>query len=139
MAPHPLYEKVILQHSKHPCNFGSVSNPTIEVENENPVCGDRISLQVVLRGNQISDIKFRGNGCAISQASASLMTERVKGETLEEAGNLLALFKRMVLESDSSGRDELGKLMAFEQVRKFSIRKKCAVLAWDALGLCLGR
>jgi nitrogen fixation NifU-like protein len=135
-----LYQEVILDHNKSPRNFRKLENPSHSIEGFNPLCGDRIQLYVRLddRG-VIEDIGFQGSGCAISKASASLMSTVVKGKTREQAEALFQGFQRMVTSEIGSEADldGLGKLAVFSGVREFPARVKCAVLAWHALNAAL--
>ena len=132
MTPEILYQDFILRHFQNPQNYGILESPTIEAEQENPVCGDEITLQVKIENNLISDIKFQGKGCAISIASASLMTENVKSMDLKNVQSLMESFRSMFLEKNYDDRN-LGDLKRFAVVKKFPIRIKCALLAWIAL------
>jgi len=130
-----LYQEVILDHYRHPRNFGSAAVACIRVEHDNPVCGDQITLMIVLNNDGIlEDIKFEGAGCAISMASASMMTEAVKGKS---AGDALALVQHIIQslrgEIAPDVLDDLGDLAALKGVVKFPVRVKCATLAWHAL------
>ena len=129
-----LYRDVILDHNRKPRNFGAVDTPSARIEGFNPLCGDRLVLTLRLTGERIDDIRFEGQGCAISTASASLMTEAVKGLTRAEA---LATFERMhgLLTDDAAAVDDatLGKLAALSGVREFPARVKCASLCWHTL------
>ena len=131
-----LYREVILDHNRQPRNFGAIANADRVVEGVNPLCGDRMTLYVNLDGEQVRDIRFTGTGCAISVASSSLMTERAKGNSIDE---LRALFDRVheMLTGDGAGADvdldELDKLAALSGVRAYPTRVKCATLAWHAL------
>jgi nitrogen fixation protein NifU and related proteins len=131
-----LYRDVILDHNRKPRNFGVLEPADASVEGFNPLCGDRLTLRLRLAGQQIEDIRFEGQGCAISTASASLMTEAVKGKTRAEA---LALFDRVhgLLTDDAASSDELGKLAALSGVREFPARVKCASLCWHTLASAL--
>jgi len=132
MALDDLYRELILDHYSHPRNRGELPDPDIKVEGVNPLCGDELSIHVKLTEGKISDVRFVGRGCSISQASASMMTEQVKGKTLEEARRLSGRFKAL-MQGEAVGEDELGDLMAFQGVRKFPVRVKCAMLSWVAL------
>ena len=131
-----LYREMILDHNRQPRNFGAIANADRVVEGVNPLCGDRMTLYVNLDGEQVRDIRFTGTGCAISVASSSLMTERAKGNSIDE---LRALFDRVheMLTGDGAGADvdldELDKLAALSGVRAYPTRVKCATLAWHAL------
>ena len=130
-----LYQEVILDHNKRPRNFGQLEKPERSAEGYNPLCGDKLTIQLGLKGDVICEVAFTGSGCAISKASASLMTESVKGKTLAEVRTLSARFQVMVT-ADAEiepGTDALGKLSVFAGVRAYPARVKCAVLAWHTL------
>jgi nitrogen fixation NifU-like protein len=131
-----LYRDVILDHNRRPRNFGKLDPADATVEGFNPMCGDRLTVRLQLAGDRIADIRFEGEGCAISTASASLMTEAVKGKTRSDA---LALFERVhrLLTEDDASADELGKLAALSGVREFPARVKCASLCWHTLASAL--
>ena len=131
-----LYQEVILDHNKQPRNFGEVDGATHEADGHNPLCGDRLHVSLMLDGDRVVDVRFEGSGCAISTASASLMTEAVKGKTVDEARHLFNGFHELVTGDPSQVAEasaELGKLAVFEGVREFQARVKCATLAWHAL------
>jgi len=128
-----LYQEVILDHNRKPRNFQKVAAANRTAEGFNPLCGDQITLYVRLEDGVIRDIGFQGSGCAISKASASLMTSAVKGKTKAEAEQLFEQFHRMVTKDDAPDAAELGKLAAFSGVREFPARVKCASLAWHTL------
>jgi nitrogen fixation NifU-like protein len=132
MELNDLYRDVILDHNRKPRNFGVLEPADATVEGFNPLCGDRLTVRVKMDGEQISDIRFEGQGCAISTASASLMTEAVKGKSRAEA---LGLFDRVhhLLTDDAASSDELGKLAALSGVREYPARVKCASLCWHTL------
>jgi nitrogen fixation NifU-like protein len=133
-----LYREVILDHNRNPRNFGELADATRIVAGVNPLCGDKMTLYVKLAAGKIEDIRFRGTGCAISVASSSLMTERVKGVPVAEA---LALFQRVheLLTGTHDGTAEgLDKLAALGGVREYPSRVKCASLAWHALKSAVG-
>ncbi len=133
-----LYQQIIVEHNRSPRNFKRVAEANRTAEGDNPLCGDRIELFVRLDEDRISDIGFQGKGCAISQASASLMTGAVKGKTLAEAEALFARFRGMVTSDPASPADaSLGKLAAFGGVRQFPSRVKCAILSWHTLHAAL--
>lgn len=129
-----LYRQVIIDHYKHPRNKGTFEDDTLTVEMNNPTCGDRIFLQFKLDNDFVSDIKFTGEGCSISMASASMMTESVKGKTVEEALELADLFSQMMMgnevDIDSFDMDDIE---ALQGVAEFPARIKCATLAWKAM------
>jgi nitrogen fixation NifU-like protein len=130
-----LYQQVILEHNRKPRNFREIAEASVTLEGTNPLCGDEIRLYVVLDDERILDVAFQGSGCAISQASASLMTTEVKGKTREEAEELFHAFHQMVTAPPATEPDTkvLGKLAALAGVRKFPARVKCANLAWHTL------
>jgi nitrogen fixation NifU-like protein len=130
-----LYQEVILDHNRHPRNFGKLANANRESEGHNPLCGDRVSIFLHMEGDRIEDIAFQGSGCAISTASASLMTEALKGKSVEEARRLFHGFHDLVTTGGES--ESLGKLAVFAGVREYPIRVKCATLAWHAVQAAL--
>lgn len=133
-----LYRDVILDHNRHPRNFGVVEQPTAHIEGFNPLCGDRLSLTLKLSDDRIADIRFEGQGCAISTASASLMTEAVKGRTRAEAMVIFERIHRLLTDDSAPVDDEhLGKLAALSGVREFPARVKCASLCWHTLASAL--
>jgi nitrogen fixation NifU-like protein len=136
MEVNDLYRDVILDHNRRPRNFGALEPADASVEGFNPMCGDRLTVRLRIADNRISDIRFEGQGCAISTASASLMTEAVKGKTRSEA---LQLFDRVhrLLTDDAAQADELGKLAALSGVREYPARVKCASLCWHTLASAL--
>ena len=130
-----LYRDVILRHYRRPRSSAKIEDPDIEYDEYNPVCGDQVVLQMKLSDDRIGQAGFQGEGCSISQASASIMAELLEGKTLEEAELLSESFRRMMLgETHSEAELELlGDLEALQGVRKFPVRIKCALLAWTAL------
>ena len=130
-----LYQQVILDHNKSPRNFRILVDPDRTSEGHNPLCGDHLSVYVKIEDDRIADIAFLGAGCAISKASASLMTDAVKGRTLQEAESLFGKFHDLVTSDVSSppDTDGIGKLAVFSGVREFPVRIKCATLAWHTL------
>lgn len=133
-----LYQQIILDHNKNPRNYREIDGATRKVEGYNPLCGDHYTVFVNLDGETIRDVAFTGSGCAISKASASVMSATVKGKTREEAQRLFETFHRLVT-GDTSGVsiDELGRLAAFSGVAEFPARVKCASLAWHTLRTAL--
>ncbi len=131
-----LYREVILDHNRSPRNFGELENADRVVEGVNPLCGDRMTLYVKLGDGRIADIKFKGTGCAISVASSSLMTERVKGATVEESMRLFEQIHDM-LTGHGAVPESLDKLAALGGVREYPARVKCASLGWHALKTAL--
>jgi nitrogen fixation NifU-like protein len=134
-----LYQEVILDHNKRPRNFRVLSSPTHHAEGYNPLCGDRLSLYVRVDGDTITDIAFQGAGCAISKASASLMTDALKGRTLPEARELFDRFHTVVTTPPGGAVEDLGKLSVLAGVREFPVRVKCASLAWHTMKAALAR
>jgi nitrogen fixation NifU-like protein len=134
-----LYQEVILDHNKRPRNFGTLPDANRSAQGHNPLCGDKLRLTVRLDSDCIADIRFEGSGCAISKASASLMTESVKGCTIEEADALFDVFHAMVTSRPDVGTDidRLGKLAVLAGVAEFPMRIKCATLAWHTLRAAL--
>jgi len=129
-----LYQQVILDHNKNPRNFKELPNATKRVEGYNPLCGDHYTIYIDLDGNVIRDVGFTGNGCAISKASASVMSSTVKGKSVEEAERLFDVFHKLVTGDAAAGDPaELGRLAAFSGVSEFPARVKCATLAWHTL------
>lgn len=127
-----LYREIILKHYQSPKNFGVLSQATRQAGGMNPSCGDQVEVMVRLEGDTIADIRFQGQGCAISTASASMMTELVKGKKVAEALELSRKFQAMVVEG-APPDPALGDLLALQGVAKLPARAKCATLAWHAL------
>ncbi len=128
-----LYQEVILDHSRRPRNFGDLPDAAVRVHGDNPACGDEIHLGVKFgTGGELQDIKFTGHGCAISQASASLMTAKLKGKSRAEATDMLRAFHDLVTDETADAPKMLGDLRLLQGVRKFPQRVKCAMLAWRA-------
>src|SRR5438445_8953298 len=132
MALDDLYREVILDHYTRPRNKGTIDGADITVEGANPLCGDELSIYVKLTGGRISDARFVGRGCSISQASASMMTDQIKGKTLHEARALVGQFKAM-MHGEEVPEEELADLMALQGVRTVPVRIQCPTLAWMAL------
>jgi nitrogen fixation NifU-like protein len=129
-----LYQQVILDHNKSPKNFKKLEHPTHSSEGYNPLCGDKISLELQVEGQDIKDVGFQGSGCAISKASASVMTSLVKGKSRSEAEAMFKEFQKLITgEIKAPNFEELGKLAVFAGVREFPARVKCAALAWHTL------
>jgi nitrogen fixation NifU-like protein len=130
-----LYQEVILDHNRRPRNFGPLAGATREAKGHNPLCGDRLTLHLKLDGDRIVAVSFEGSGCAISKASASLMTDAIKGSTVAEATSLFGKFHTMVTTPIDQGVDAaaVGKLAVLAGVREFPARVKCASLAWHTL------
>lgn len=134
-----LYQEVILDHYKRPRNFGALADANRHAEGFNPLCGDQLTLYLKVDEDTISDVKFEGSGCAISTASASLLTECIKGRTVEEAERLFDAFHTLVTHAapSSAPHASLGKLGILSGVRDFPARVKCATLAWHTLRAAL--
>ena len=129
-----LYQEVILDHSRKPRNFGDLPDAAVHVHGDNPACGDEIHLAVKFGANgELEAIKFTGHGCAISQASASLMTMKLKGKSRDEAVEMLEAFHELVTQETNEAPKTLGDLRLMQGVRKFPQRVKCAMLAWRAV------
>ena len=131
-----LYQEMILEHSRTPRNFGRLEPHTHQAEGYNPLCGDKCDITLTVDDGVIADVKFTGAGCAISTASASLMTEAVKGRPIEDADGLFSKVHDL-LTGDGAPPDDLGKLQVFSGVRRFPMRVKCATLAWHTLRAAL--
>lgn len=127
-----LYQEVIFDHNRHPRNFHAMSNATHTADGHNPLCGDQLTIYAELKDGIIEDVSFVGHGCAISKASASLMTEAVKGKTIADAEALFQDMHIMLTEAHPEDRD-FGKLEVLSGVREFPARVKCATLAWHTL------
>ncbi|HET6232987.1 MAG TPA: SUF system NifU family Fe-S cluster assembly protein [Longimicrobiaceae bacterium] len=129
-----LYQEVILKHYRDSSHRGELAERDAEIQMNNPTCGDAIVLHLRLRGGRVDAIRFSGHGCAISQASASMMAKQLEGKTTEESGELIARFKDLVHGDADAARDKrLGELRALAGVAKFPVRVRCAMLAWNAL------
>ncbi|MFO1188128.1 MAG: SUF system NifU family Fe-S cluster assembly protein [Alphaproteobacteria bacterium] len=134
-----LYQEMILDHNRHPRNFGELPEPARRANGHNPLCGDRLTVYVVIEGGKVKDVHFKGNGCAISMASASIMTELVKGRSTDEVRVLFDRFHRLV--TSEGGTESLPEddeaLAVFAGVREFPVRVKCATLPWHTLKAAL--
>ena len=128
-----LYQEMILDHYRRPRNKGRLENADATVEMKNPLCGDEIELQVAFNGDSVSDLRFSGRGCSISQASASMMTQLVKGKRRQEIDAIRNQFRDLMLGATSADDGRLGSLRALSGVARFPARVKCALLAWSAL------
>ncbi len=130
-----LYQEVLLDHSKRPRNFRPMDGANHHAEGYNPLCGDKVTIFLKMEGERIQDVSFQGSGCAISTASASILTETLRGKTREEAEHLFEAFHRMVTgkDADPAGAPPMGKLAVFVGVTEFPLRVKCATLAWHTL------
>ena len=138
-----LYQEVILDHYRHPRNFGPLPAASHHAEGHNPVCGDRLTLFLIMEGDRVADVKFEGAGCAISTASASLMTEAIKGKTEAEVRALFAQFQTGLTTPDEAAAGaalaDLEKLAVLGGVRAYPVRVKCATLPWRTLAAALDR
>jgi nitrogen fixation NifU-like protein len=133
-----LYQEVILEHSKAPRNYRELAGANQHAEGYNPLCGDHFTVYLNVDGDSIRDITFQGSGCAISKASASMMTQALKGKSKAEAQKLFERFHKLVTTGEANGdRPELGKLAVFSGVSEFPVRVKCATLAWHTLQAAL--
>lgn len=130
-----LYQDVIIEHSKRPRNFRELGSPAHKAEGYNPLCGDEVTVYIHLENDVVKDVSFKGSGCAISTASASVMTELLKGKSRAEAERLFHTFHDLVTGKSENGGDaeNLGKLAVFAGVSEFPTRVKCAVLCWHTL------
>jgi nitrogen fixation protein NifU and related proteins len=134
-----LYQEVILDHNRRPRNFRVLENATHHAEGFNPLCGDRLDLFLRIEGDVIAEVGFQGAGCAISKASASLMTDSLKGRPVAEARALFDRFHRMVTTPPDVEVEDLGKLSVLAGVREFPVRVKCASLAWHTFKAAIDR
>ena len=131
-----LYQEVIIDHNRSPRNFGQLENPTQVAEGYNPLCGDKLNLYLTTKDDVITDVSFDGSGCAISVASASLMTDSLKGKTIKEAEQLFENFHDLIMEEENPDEEHmqaLGKLAALAGVKEYPARVKCATLCWHTL------
>lgn len=132
-----LYQEVILEHSKHPRNFCAMETANRKAEGYNPLCGDHYTVFVDVVGDAIRGISFQGSGCAISKASASMMSQALKNKTMAEAEDLFEKFHRIITGQETGSAESLGKLAVFASVAGFPTRVKCATLAWHTLHAAL--
>ena len=140
MSTEALYQEIILEHNRKPKNFREMENADRRIEGRNPLCGDALTLWVKLDGESVADVSFKGQGCAISKASASLMTAAVKGKSKAEAEAMFEKFHDMVTgKLTEEQQKDLGSLRALGGVSKFPLRVKCASLAWHALHSALSQ
>jgi nitrogen fixation NifU-like protein len=132
-----LYRDVILDHNKRPRNFGKLESSDAHADGHNPLCGDRLTVFLKMDGDRVEDIRFEGKGCAISTASASLMTEAIKGKDRADIGELFDKIHSMLTRQDAVADPSLGKLAALSGVREYPARVKCASLCWHTLNAAL--
>lgn len=128
-----LYKEVILDHYRSPRNRGKLDPSDFDLHRDNPLCGDEVHLFGVVEDGQLTGVSFEGKGCSISQASTSMMTEKVKGASVADAEELAQLFKKMMQGEVSPDPDKLGDLAALQGVQKYPVRIKCALLGWNTL------
>ena len=128
-----LYQELILDHNKRPRNFRRLEDANRSAEGYNPLCGDKVQIYLRVEDGSVKDVSFQGSGCAISKASASVMTESLKGKTVAEVEALFKRFRDLVTGKSQSGAADLGKLVVFSGVCDYPARVKCATLAWHAL------
>lgn len=134
-----LYQSVILDHNRKPRNFGELPEANHAADGRNPLCGDEVHVAIVLDNDVVQDIRFTGHGCAISKASASLMTAAVKEKSRNEIEHMFERFHSLVLGRDEQGGKDLGQLVVFSGVSRFPVRVKCASLAWHTLKAAMER
>jgi nitrogen fixation protein NifU and related proteins len=136
---HDLYQEVVIDHSKRPRNFRPIEGASRKAEGYNPLCGDKVAVYIKLDDGRIADVSFEGSGCAISTASASIMTEVLRGKTVEESRLLFDRFHDLVTTggSDQTGGAALGKLAVFSNLSQYPVRVKCATLVWHTLRAAL--
>lgn len=134
-----LYQSVILDHNRKPRNFGPLEGANRGADGRNPLCGDEVHVDLLVEDDVIREVKFTGHGCAISKASASLMTAAVKGKSRADAEALFQRFHALVLGQDEGGGKDLGQLVVFSGVSRFPVRVKCASLAWHTMKAALER
>ena len=136
---HDLYQEVILDHNRRPRNYGPLPDATHSAKGHNPLCGDKLTLSLKIEGDRITGVSFEGSGCAISKSSASLMTDAIKGQTIDEATGLFDRFHQMVTTpiDQPVDEDKVGKLAVLAGVREFPARVKCASLPWHTLKAAL--
>jgi len=132
-----LYQEVIFDHNRRPRNFGKLASANRTAEGYNALCGDRLTLYLEVVDDKIQNVTFEGSGCAISTASASLLTETLKGKSLTQAEALFQSFHKMVTEDDAAVPEDMGKLTVLAGVREFPARVKCATLSWHTLQAAL--
>ena len=134
-----LYRDVILDHNRKPRNFGQIDHPDASADGHNPLCGDRLTISLKMQGDRVEDVRFEGKGCAISTASASLMTEAIKGKDKASIGELFTRVHNLLTDQNAVASPELGKLAALSGVREFPARVKCASLCWHTLNAALDK
>ncbi|MCH7495631.1 MAG: SUF system NifU family Fe-S cluster assembly protein [Candidatus Marinimicrobia bacterium] len=138
MSLDDLYKEVIIDHYKNPRNHGVLDSPDLEFNGHNPLCGDTVTLHIQTDGKQVTDIKFQGEGCSISQASISMMTDKIKGLTPDEVLKLVENFRAM-MKGEEDPEIDMGELEVLQGVKQFPARIKCALLGWDTLKQAIGQ
>lgn len=133
-----LYQQVIVDHGRSPRNFGQCAHANHQQQGVNPLCGDKLTMYLRVEADQVVDVSFEGSGCAISMASASLLTEAIKGRSVADAQALFKAFHQQVTEPDGDSAEVLGKLMVLTGVVEYPMRVKCATLAWHTMMAALG-
>ena len=128
-----LYREVILDHFREPRNRGEIADAQIKASGTNPLCGDEMAFDLRLHGGRVDEVRFRGKGCAISQATASMLTQQLKGKTVEEVRKTIASLRAMMQGRDPDPALDLGDLESLAGVRKFPVRVKCAALSWNVI------
>ncbi len=128
-----LYRDIILDHYRHPRHRGSLAAPTAKHEGLNPLCGDEVTVELIVKDGKVIEVAYNGSGCSISQSSASMMTEAIEGKSLTEVAEISGAFTSMMRGEDNVDAETLGDLEALSGVRKFPVRVKCATLAWHTL------
>ena len=139
MSLDELYKEVILDHYRSPRNKRELSDASVTVKGNNPLCGDEITIHARIEDGKVTELTFEGQGCSISQASASMLTESVSGKTVDDANTLAGEFRSMMEGKAEPDDEEFGDLMALKGVVKYPVRIKCAVLGWDVLQDALGQ
>ncbi len=134
-----LYQQMIIDHSQHPHNFCTIEHPSNSKEGYNPLCGDKLTLYINEKNGLITDASFQGSGCAISTASASLMTDAIKNKTVQEVLELFDEFQKLITTGKTEHAEKLGKLTVLAGVSEFPMRVKCATLAWHTLKAALAK
>ena len=134
-----LYQEVILDHNRNPRNYRTIENTDYKAEGLNPLCGDDVTIYLRVENNIVVDASFQGKGCAISMASASILTEQLRNKTIDECKKLFQHFHQAMTEDQSESLEKLGKLAVFEGVKDYPTRVKCATLAWHASQAALSK
>ena len=133
MSSADIYREIILDYYRNPRNYGKIENPDISQKDSNPLCGDELEMNINLKDNKVSDVKFTGKGCAISQAASSMLAAEVEGKSIQDARKLIETMKGLMRGKEPDASVELGDLEALAGVRKFPVRIKCAALSWNVV------